>query len=148
MKIALAQINPIVGDFDYNFKKIKDLRKDAYQDYKAGNTYPVQWKIDSTKSTTLQFKGYESIYKPSKVTGKDRLFYDREKPFIKPVSYYNHFIPSSHITIPEAYIIPKGWWNIIKLLEINNVKINTIEKDTTIAAEVYRIEKFETRTSP
>lgn len=29
MKIALAQINPIVGDFDYNFKKIKDFAGDA-----------------------------------------------------------------------------------------------------------------------
>ncbi len=29
MKIALAQINPIVGDFDYNFKKIKDFAVNA-----------------------------------------------------------------------------------------------------------------------
>ena len=29
MKIALAQINPIVGDFDSNFKKIKDFADDA-----------------------------------------------------------------------------------------------------------------------
>jgi NAD+ synthase/NAD+ synthase (glutamine-hydrolysing) len=29
MKIALAQINPIVGDFDYNFKKIKDFADQA-----------------------------------------------------------------------------------------------------------------------
>jgi len=133
---------------DENFKKIKTLRKNVYLKYKTGDLYPLQWEIDSTKVETLLFKGYESSYKTSKVTGKERLFYDREKPFTKPVSYYNHFKPSSHITIPKGYIIPKGWWNIIHLLEINAMTINKIEKDTTIAAEVYRIENFETRTSP
>jgi NAD+ synthase (glutamine-hydrolysing) len=29
MKIALAPINPIVGDFNYNFKKVKDFAADA-----------------------------------------------------------------------------------------------------------------------
>ncbi len=133
---------------DKNYQQIKDLRKNAYLQYKTRDLYPVQWKIDSSKVTTLQFKGYESSYKKSNVTGKDRLFYDREKPFIKPVSYYNHFKPTSHITIPKAYIIPKGWWNIIHLLEINNIKMNPIEKDTVITVEVYRMEKFETRTTP
>ncbi len=133
---------------DKNFKQIKTLRKDAYLKYKSGNAYPIQWEIDSTKVTTLQFKGYESTYKPSKVTGNERLFYDKEKPFTKPVNYYNHFKPVSQITIPKAYIVPKGWWNIIHLLELNNVKLTSIEKDTTITAEVYHIGEFETRTSP
>ncbi|MBW1827256.1 MAG: NAD+ synthase, partial [Deltaproteobacteria bacterium] len=31
MKIAIAQINPIVGDFDYNFDRIKNFSDRAIQ---------------------------------------------------------------------------------------------------------------------
>ncbi len=133
---------------DANYKTIKTLRKNANNQIKTGGSYPVQWEIDSTKVTTLNFKGFEAEYKTSVVTGKQRLFYNRKEPFTKKVNYYNYFKPKLEITIPKAYIIPQGWWNVIELLKINQIEIQQLKKDTLINIEMYRIEDFKTHTSP
>ncbi|MGS2761849.1 M14 family metallopeptidase [Sinomicrobium sp. M5D2P9] len=127
--------------------KIKELREKAFAYYTDADTYPVQWTIDSTKVSTLQFRGYEADTLISEVTGFPRLKYDRNRPFTKPVSYNDYFKPSKEVSIPEAYIIPKQWWRIIELLQDNRVELQPLTRDTLMEVEVYRIEDFQTRTS-
>ncbi|MDP3352530.1 MAG: M14 family metallopeptidase [Flavobacteriaceae bacterium] len=131
-----------------NGKEIKLKRALANQEFQNENTYPIQWKIDSTKTSKLQFKGYEAVYKKSEVTGLDRLFYDQTKPFEKEITYYNYFKPSKEIEIPMAYIIPQGWWNVIELLKINKIEMKQFEKDTTLIVESYQIVDYKSRTKP
>lgn len=133
---------------DTNYKSIKSLRKNALNQFKTGEEYPIQWEVDSTQHTKLNFKGYESDFRESKVTGKNRLFYDQNKPFTKEVTYYNYFKPVKSISIPKAYIIPQGWWNVIELLKLNQIEMQQLKKDTVIQTEVYRIEDFNTHSSP
>lgn len=133
---------------DANYKTIKALRENANNKYTAGSKHPVQWEVDSSKYSTLNFKGFEAEYKKSKVTGKERLFYNQDKPFTKEVKYYNYFKPKTDIIIPKAYIIPQGWWNVIELLKLNQIKMKLLDKDTVFTAEVYRIEHFNTRSTP
>ncbi len=140
-----AILQNMIAITDENFKEIKQLRSNYFSTFTAGTAYPIQWEIDSTKTTTLNFKGFESSYKPSKVTGKERLLYDREKPFTKPVSYFDYFKPAAYVTIPKAYGIPKGWWNVIALLQKNQIQMQPIKKDTVLTAEVYKIKKYATR---
>ena len=84
----------------------------------------------------------------SNITGAKRLKYDRDKPFTKNVTYYNYFKAKDSVTIPSAYIIPKGYWNVIDLLKLNKIEFSEIKNDTLIAAEVYRIQSFETVKNP
>ena len=127
---------------------IKELRKNALADYKPGNNYPLRWAVDTSKSVSISFKGYEGEMIPSKVTGAQRLKYDKTKPFTKEVSYQNTFRATHSVSIPEKYIIPKGYWNIIDLLKLNKIEIETVHKDTTLSAQVYKIEDFETVSWP
>lgn len=131
-----------------NHKTIKTLRKNANIRFKTGTNYPVQWEIDSTQYTKLNFKGFEAEYKTSSVTGLQRLYYNRDKPFTKEINYYNYFKPKAEVTIPKAYIIPQGCWNVIELLELNQIEMQPIKNDTILTVERYRIEKFETATAP
>ncbi len=126
-------------------EKIKTLRHNFNQSLIAKKTYPLQWKIDTTKTSTLNFKGYEGEMIPSKITGQQRLKFDRTKPFTKEVNYQNYFKPSVEITIPSAYIIPQGWHTIIDLLKLNNVEMTQLKRDTTLTVESYKIDTFETR---
>ena len=127
-------------------EQIKTLRLEANQKLLAKTTYPLQWEIDTTKTTTLQFKGFEGHRIPSNITEADRLKYDTSKPFTKPIAYKNYFKPSVEVSIPKAYIIPQGWWHIIDLLKLNNVEMTTLTKDTIITVQSYKIDAFETRT--
>ena len=110
--------------------------------------YPLSWSVDTTKASTLTFKGYEGEMIDSEVTGSKRLKFDREKPFTKEVSYQNYFIPVTSVTIPEKYIIPKGYWNVIDRLRENKIRMTSVKKDTIIDATVYHIADYKTRLSP
>ncbi|MNJ98199.1 Zinc carboxypeptidase [compost metagenome] len=133
---------------DKNHTKVKELRTENLKNYKPGTPYTLQWEIDSTKVTSLPFLGYEGDYKPSDVSGKPRLYYDRKKPFNRNVPYYQTYKSLIEVTIPEAYIIPKSWWNVIDLLKINNIKMEALTQDTEIEVESYRIADFKTSPYP
>lgn len=133
---------------DHDAEVIKELRKNALANYTPGDTYPLNWKVDTTQTSKLKFKGYEGERIPSQVTTSNRLKYDRTKPFTRDVEYSNYFTPTESVTIPEQYIIPQGYWNVIELLKLNKIKVTKITKDTTLTAQVYHIENYETRNSP
>ncbi len=131
-----------------NGEEITKLRNQAIPNLLSQKTYPIQWEIDSTKTTTLNFKGFEGIFKQSEVTKLQRLQYDQSKPFTKPVIYYNNFKAVKEITIPKAYIIPQGWWNVIALLKNNDIQMYSIENDTIIDAESYKISSYKSYRKP
>ena len=127
---------------------IRAHRKNNNQQYNPGDTYPITWSIDSSNITTLQFKGYEGTMEPSRITGVNRLQYHRDQPFTKPVTYYNQFKSQSEVVIPSAYIIPRGYWNIIERLKNNAIELTETTMDTVITAEVYTIKSYETYKNP
>ena len=128
--------------------KISELRNSALANFQSKKTYPLDWIMDTTKKTTLNFKGFEGHFIESKITGANRLKYDRTKPFTKKISYQNYFKPSLEVKIPDAYIIPQGWHNVIDLLKLNAVKMHVLERDSTITVESYKIEDYKTREMP
>ena len=141
-------IKSFISIADKDAELIKELRKNALSNYKAGRHYPLGWKIDSTQTTKYAFKGYEGEMTPSNITDANRLKYDRNKPFTQDITYYNYFKARDSVIIPSAYVIPKGYWNIVKLLRENKIRVSRIEKDSLIDAEVYRVKNYETVRSP
>ncbi|WP_339700360.1 M14 family metallopeptidase [uncultured Marixanthomonas sp.] len=138
----------MINIVDKDAELIHQLRNSNQLTYKAGVSYPVQWQIDSSKTSTRDFKGYEGEMIDSKITSSKRLKYDRNKPYTKKITYYDYFKPKKSVTIPESYIIPKGYWNVIDLLKQNKIKLEKVKKDTVITAEVYKIETYETVKTP
>ena len=141
-------LKSFIAIVDNDAEKIKQLTNDVTQNYKPGNEYPIAWRLDSSKTSILSFKGYESQRIPSKITNSTRLKYNRDKPFTKDVTYYNYYTPTTSITIPDKYIIPQGYWNVIDLLKLNNIQLGRIDKDTLINAKVYYIKSYETVRNP
>jgi len=125
--------------------KIKTMRSNALKTYQDAGTYPLDWQIDTTRTSTIKFKGFEGTMLPSDVTGAQRLKYDRTKPFTKDVVYKNYFKPTLEVTIPSAYVIPQGWWNVIDLLKLNKVEMTQFKNDTTLTVESYKIDNYNTR---
>ncbi|WP_299277255.1 M14 family metallopeptidase [uncultured Psychroserpens sp.] len=124
---------------------ITNLRRNAVADLRSKKTYPLQWSIDTTRNSTLQFKGYEGQMIESKVTGAQRLKYDRAKPFTKDITYKNYMTPTLEVSIPTSYIIPKGWWNVINRLKLNGVVMHELDQDTTLTVQSYKIKSYDTR---
>lgn len=129
-------------------EKLRSLRQEAFEFSKSLSHYPIQWEIDTTRSSTLNFKGYEADTLISEVTGRPRIKYDRTRPFTKPVTYANYMIPSDSVRVPEYYIVKKGYNDVMERMEHNNIDFEVLERDTTLQVETYRIAGYKTRNAP
>lgn len=147
VKVTYEYMRSAIDFTDANFQKIKQLRLKNETQYKPQKSYTIKWEIDSSKTTSVSFLGYEASYKKSDVTSGNRLFYDRTKPFKKDIPYSKEFKSVKEIIIPEAYIIPKGFWPIIELLKNNTISYRQLKNDTIIEVESYKIADFKTTNS-
>lgn len=134
----------LIGIAEKERLTIKDIRKRASRKYLTERWYPINFKPDMENPSKRNFKGYEAEMVESEVTGGERLKYNRDQPFTKEIDYYNNFIAEDTIEIPRAYVIPQGWWQAIDLLELNEIKMEPLEQDTTLFVEVYRIKDYKT----
>ncbi len=129
---------------DVHAKQIIEKRRASIKAIQQQKEFTISWKLDSTRSDMIRFLGYEAAYKPSEVTGMQRLYYDPSKPYEKQVKLYNYFVGDRKITKPKAYIIPQGWWAVIDLLKLNGVQMQKFTKDSLIKVSAYRIEDYKT----
>ncbi len=143
-----ALMRTFVSIIDLDAGNLKRARASALEEFKPGKTYPLEWAVDSSKTTTLQFKGYEGRMVTSEITGLPRLKYFRDEPFVKPVTYYNYFKATDGVIIPDYYIIPQGYWTVIDQLKNNCIKMEVFKKDTVVTAEMYTIQDYSTYRSP
>lgn len=129
-------------------KRIREIKIDQSRSLKPGDKYAVKWRLSKAKFKEIKFKGYIGETIPSKVTGQSRLLYGRNRPFEKVLPYYNNFVPQVEVTVPKAYVIPKGWHKVIDRLKWNNVTMSELDSDTVLWVETYRIENYKTSSSP
>jgi hypothetical protein len=143
-----ALMESLINFVSKNSNKITELRNQTKQQQISQITFPIGWKWDKTKSTKINFKGFEAGKKSSEISGLPRLFYDRSKPFEKNVLFYNIYTDTLSVEKPVAYIIPQGWWKVIDRLKINKVLMRQLTKDTIIEVEAYRIENYQASSRP
>lgn len=112
------------------------------------NQFSLNWNLDTNRFDLIEFKGYEAAYKKSNISGLDRLYYNREKPFLKKIKYYTYYNATDMVNKPIGYVIPQAWSNVISLLEINNVKLTSLKSDTTLEVFCYYVESFKSPSKP
>lgn len=110
--------------------------------------FPLQWDLDTTHFSIIPFYGYEPEHKPSEVSGQQRLYYNRNRPFARNIRLYDRYQASLSVTAPKAYIIPGAYDKIIDLLRLNGVKMRTLKRDTLVTAEFYYITGLKTSSTP
>ncbi len=135
LKIYINYINKHAAE-------IITVRNEAKQLTKNASEFFINWELDMHKKDDFLFKGYEAKYKPSEVSGLERLWYDRTAPFEKNIAFYDYYNVTQKIKTPEAYIIPKAWKEVVDRLKWNNITMNQLSKDTLMDVEVYYIEDF------
>jgi hypothetical protein len=146
-----ATYENMLSSINYTAKNAKEIRKlmtESLKDYQPKMKYSIQWKVDSTKYQMIDFKGYEAGKKTSEVSGKPRLFYDRNKPFTRKVKFYNQYIPTKQIAIPSYYLIPKSEQKVLEYLKRNNIIMKEMKQDSTIFAQQYIISDYKTVNKP
>lgn len=125
-------------------RELRGVRQEEAAWLRMQQELVLDWRVDTTRSTPITFKGYEGKYKPSEVSGQPRLYYDRNKPYTQQVPFYNIYQPAARATVPRAYVIPQGWGRVISRLKRNGVQMRRLQRDTTLDVTVYRFTGMET----
>jgi len=129
-------------------KLIGENKRKADEEIAKQKDFPLSWKLNEKVWDTISFKGFAAKYKPSTVSGADRLYYDRNEPYTKEIKYWNKFEPQVTVEKPLAYVIPKAWDKVIALLKLNGVKLQQLTADTQLSVDSYYITDLKTASRP
>jgi hypothetical protein len=148
VKATYAFMQTVIEESSGKAALLKMNRKASIKAVHKQTSFPLSWRVDSTKTETVHFKGYSQGMKNSAVTGMQRMFYDRSKPYEKDIKFFNTFYGEKIITAPKAYIIPQGWHAVIDILKLNGVVMQRLKADSSINVEAYRIEDYKSAARP
>ncbi|ASZ14570.1 M14 family metallopeptidase [Chitinophaga pendula] len=148
VKATYALMQSFISFVSANSEQIRALRAETKRRVLTQEQFPLRWDEDTSHFSYISFRGYASGYKPSEISGKPRLYYDRSKPFVRDVKYYDRMVAGDYVQKPSAYVIPQGWWKVLALLEANKVQMNRLTADTVIAVTLYTITDYKTGQRP
>lgn len=131
-----------------NNQQLRQARQEANAKLLQQRNFDINWELDNSKSDTILFKGFEAKYKMSEISGLDRLYYDRNEPYEKPIPHFNYYKSTLEIVRPDVYIVPQAAWQVVERLKNNKVKLTRLTEDRFYDVEMYYIEGYETRKSP
>lgn len=131
---------------------ISQLRQKAIEATASNKSVELNHRVDTTTHNLFRFKGYETEKRISNVTGLEQLYYNTatpyDTPYEKDVPYYNRLNPELTVNLPEYYIIPQAWKEVIELLRLNDVELQQLQSEMKLAVEVYYIEDYKTTDGP
>lgn len=128
--------------------ELAEIKQRAWEEKLKRNKFTLQWKLDDSRFDTIHFKGYQVKEKKSKVSGLTRYYYDREKTWEKEIPYYKYFKAVSTVDVPEYYVLPSAWSQVVDRLLLNGVEMYPLASDSTVEAGVYYIDSYETAKQP
>jgi len=128
--------------------EIARVKSEAWQEKMNRTDFTLQWTLDTSRSDLINFRGYTVKQRKSKVTGQQNYYFDRKDPWEKEIPYYKYFKPVISAKVPDYYILPSAWREVVERLQLNGVIMEQLLTDSAVEAEVYYIEKYETVDQP
>lgn len=108
----------------------------------------LNWKVDKSQYSTIEFLGFSAGYKKSLVTGKPRLYYDTLQPYKKRIPMYWEYACTDSIKKPVYYLIPQAWSTVINKLKINQVPMDILTQDQLLSVKGYKIISYQSSANP
>uniref|UniRef100_UPI0032177802 M14 family zinc carboxypeptidase n=1 Tax=uncultured Draconibacterium sp. TaxID=1573823 RepID=UPI0032177802 len=129
--------------------EIIESRKEGIRESMSAPMFPINFELDTTEFTKIEFKGYEVDEKQiSPVSGLPRFGYDKTLPYTTTIKYFDVYKPTEEIKIPEYYVLPQAWKSVVNLLNLNGIEYETLKNDTTLEVEVYYIDEYSNAQRP
>ncbi len=110
--------------------------------------YASNYKVSREASKTLQFKGYELEKRNSTLGNYERNYYNKSKPFTKPIPYYDSCYATLNQKIPSYFVLPQAWSKAKERLKANNIQVYEITKDTSILVTAKYISNIKNSQNP
>ncbi len=129
-------------------EEILRLRREAIRATGIQAFFPLDWEVDRTRPDSIDFRGYQATRMPSQVSGFPRLYYDHSHPYERRIPFYDNYRVVDSVAKPAAYILPQGWWQVIRLLQDNGVVMHRFSRDTLLQLGWYHIDSYRSAPGP
>ncbi|HNM54063.1 MAG TPA: M14 family zinc carboxypeptidase [Saprospiraceae bacterium] len=128
--------------------EIKNIRTASAASMQKSDHYPIRWKLDAASPKMMAFRsfGTKSIYYP--VLCDSLYCYDPQSGLQQNIPYYENYIPELIVSLPDYYIIPQAYEDVIRSLQRNGVHFTRLSKDSLVRASYYRLGDFKTVPTP
>lgn len=131
-----------------NAELIKTIRQEELNAILSADSLPMNTIHKDTDFTMINFKGYTPKLKTSLITGKNRLYYDKNEIWEKDIKFFDVYEHTDYIEKPRAYIVPQAYDAVIERLKWNQVEMTRFDRDSIIEVEAYYIEDYKTSDTP
>lgn len=93
----------------------------------------------SKDSTMIDFLGFDYQVIKSDISGGEWYRFNNQKPVTYHIPFFNKPVPSVFCTLPEAYIIPVEWADVIERTCMHNIRVLRLKNDITIKASISKL---------
>ncbi len=136
MNMESENLKNIIAKVDEETEKGELLKKE----------FPVAFET-AKDSIIVTLKGKEYTVEKSDLSGGDWIKYTgKEKDWEIP--FFNKQIPLFTTKLPQAYIVPPEYDEIIKCLHLHDIKFSTLDHETDIEVESYKFDNVKFNASP
>lgn len=122
-------------------EELKNLNRKA-DEYAASPAFRKQaFALDfktGTDSVLVKFKGVEYDTVHSSLSGGTWFQYHPDKPETFEIPYFNEQVASVKVRLPEAYIIPPEWLDVIERLDLHGIAYTRLKKAEKISVVSYK----------
>ena len=109
----------------------------ASADFKS-KPFPVKFTTSYKDSVLTSFKGVEYEGVKSDVSGGEWFVYHPEKPVTMQIPFFTKAEPVTMVQLPEAYIIPVEWTEVIHRIKLHGLKFTVLNRPTIFKVNSYR----------
>lgn len=110
--------------------------------------FPLGFTISQADSVMVDFLGVEYDIETSPLTGGPWFKYYPDKPVTYSLPLFNHNVPSATAMLPEAYIIPAEWQEVIHRIKCHGIEMQRVDEPAQMVVEAYRFENPNFRNAP
>ena len=129
-------------------EELAQTKNRALEEKMQRKEFTLQWSLDDSRYDMIPFRGYQVKEKESKVTGLTRYYFDREAGWEEEIPHYRYFKAAQTVEAPDFYVLPSAWSEVVERLQLNGVQMHPLGSDSTVEAEVYYIDSYETARQP
>jgi hypothetical protein len=109
--------------------------------------YTLTYKL-SNQPEYNEFLGYEYDVIKSDLTGGDWFRYYKDRPKTYRIPFYNKMEPVIQVQLPDAYVVPAEWIEVIERIKLHGIKYLTINNEKELTINTYKFLKPKWSTSP
>jgi hypothetical protein len=144
----LARLLDLLAD---EHERLRRVVRDADAATGAGvilaEPFPLSFELAEDESVMVDFAGFAHVRRRSQLTGGTWLSYSSE-----PVTYRLPYLPRQRplvsVELPEAYLVPPEWVDVLARLELHGVRLERLAESVTLTVRSYRFTGARWATEP